>query len=284
MAPRIGPTRVPMPPMSTIMSPWPEKTQNMTSGEAKPRKGAKSAPARPANTAAMTKTTSLKGRGSRPRLVKRRSFSRIASSACPKGERTSARQRSEREHDAGGHQRIERLRRGQARPAPEERGLRHARDAVGAAGQVAPLVGDGVEELGEGQRQHGEVDAGGACGEPSDGEGDRAREQGARQQRHGHGLAEVDQHERARIGAEAEVGGVAERDHARVAHDEIERQGEQSVDEEIGEKRELVTRGHPRHDGQRHEGDRGQRARPPHSSSPKRPQGRKMRMAPITRT
>ena len=81
-----------MPPMVTIMSAWPEKTQNMTSGEAKPRNGANSAPARPANTAAMTKTTSLNGRGSRPRLANRRSFSRMACSARPNGERTSARQ------------------------------------------------------------------------------------------------------------------------------------------------------------------------------------------------
>src|SRR6266404_2107833 len=39
IAPRIGPTRVPMPPMITIMSPWPEKTQNMTSGEAGEHRG-----------------------------------------------------------------------------------------------------------------------------------------------------------------------------------------------------------------------------------------------------
>ena len=188
----------------------------------------------------------------------------------------------EREHHAGSYQEIERVRRGQARPAPEQRGLGHPRDAVGAAGQVAPLVGHRVEQLGEGQRQHREVDAGGTRGEPSDGEGDHAREQRAREQRHRHRLGEVDQHQRARVGAEAEVGGMAERDHARVAHDEIERQGEQAVDEEIGEKGELVTRGHPGNDGQRHQGDRRQRARPPHSSSPKRPQGRKMRIAPIT--
>ena len=90
IAPRTGPTSVPMPPMMTIISPCPEKTQNMTSGEAKPRNGAKSAPASPANIAAMTKTTSLKGRGSRPRLVNRRSFSRMAWMARPNGERTSA--------------------------------------------------------------------------------------------------------------------------------------------------------------------------------------------------
>ena len=92
----------------------------------------------------------------------------------------------------------------------------------------------------------------------------------------------MDEHEGARVGAETEVGGVAEGDHARVAHDEIEREREQAVDEEIGEERELVARGHPRHHRERHQGHRRQRSRPSHSSSPKRPQGRKMRMAPIT--
>src|ERR1700687_4273959 len=193
IAPRIGPTRVPMPPMITIMSPWPEKTQNMTSGEAKPRKGANSAPARPANTAAMTKTTSLNGRGSRPRLAERRPVSR----AAPDGAAEDPAE-PERAHDAGGDQEVERVRRGQARPAPVELGLRHARDAVGAAGQVAPLVGHRVEQLGEGEREHRKVDAGRARREPADGQRDRARQQRAREQGDRDRLGGVDQDESAR--------------------------------------------------------------------------------------
>ena len=76
----------------------------MTSGEAKPRKGAKSAPARPANTAAMTKTTSLKGRGSSPEareaaLVLADRLERMA-----EGRADERPAEDEREHDAGGDQ------------------------------------------------------------------------------------------------------------------------------------------------------------------------------------
>jgi len=92
----------------------------------------------------------------------------------------------------------------------------------------------------------------------------------------------VDEHEGARVGAQAEVGGVAEGDHARVAHDEIERQGEQAVDEEVGQERELVAREHPWHDRERHQPHQREQPRGNHSSSPKRPQGRKTRIAPIT--
>src|ERR1700732_3773395 len=118
IAPRIGPTRVPMPPMITIMSPWPEKTQNMTSGEAKPRKGANSAPARPANTAAMTKTTSLRGRGWRPGPVERALVLADGLQRATERGTDDGAADHEREHHAGSYQEIERVRRGQARPAP----------------------------------------------------------------------------------------------------------------------------------------------------------------------
>ena len=48
------------------------------------------------------------------------------------------------------------------------------------------------------------------------------------------------------------------------------------------EERELVTGEHPRQDREHEHGDQRRGARAAHSSSPKRPQGRKTRMAPIT--
>ena len=65
-------------------------------------------------------------------------------------------------------------------------------------------------------------------------------------------------------------------------HDQVERQREEAVDEEIGEEGELVTGEYPRQDRQHERGDQRRGARAAHSSSPKRPQGRKMRMAPMT--
>src|SRR6266850_3334481 len=92
----------------------------------------------------------------------------------------------------------------------------------------------------------------------------------------------MDEDEGAPVGAEAEVGGVAEGDQTRIAHDQVERQREEAEDEEIGEERELVTGEHPRQDREHEHGDQRRGARAAHSSSPKRPQGRKTRMAPIT--
>src|SRR5918996_1555159 len=214
IAPITGPTSVPMPPVMTIMSPCPESTQNMTSGEAKPRKGAKRAPASPANVAAMMKTTSLNGRESRPRLTKRCSFSRIAWSARPKGE----------------------------------------------------------------------IDAGCRGGNPSDGRRHYAGQQRAGEQRHRDGLLEVEQHERAAVRAEAEVRGVSEGHHPRVAHDQVERHREEAEDQEVHEDRELMARQYPGQEGERRHRRQGECARPGRgpSSSPYRPQGRKIRIAAMT--
>ena len=116
------------------------------------------------------------------------------------------------------------------------------------------------------------------------GSGDHAGEQGAGEEGDGHRLAEVDEDERAAVGAEAEVGGVAEGHHARVAHDEVERQREEAEDEEIGEDRELVAGEHPRQ-RPRATSTRDERRGAPRRLIPPRrrgPTGRKMRMAPIT--
>src|SRR6266851_4597664 len=82
--------------------------------------------------------------------------------------------------------------------------------------------------------------------------------------------------------ATAPASGVPEGDHAGVAHDEIERQREEPVDEEVGQERELVARRHPWGDRERRERRRGQRPRWAHSGSPNRPQGLKIRMVPMT--
>src|SRR5204862_6801854 len=60
------------------------------------------------------------------------------------------------------------------------------------------------------------------------------------------------------------------------------RHREQSGDEQIREERELVAREHPRHDRERQQRRQRPQPRRDHSSAPKRPQGRKTRIAPIT--
>src|SRR5439155_1233245 len=118
-----------------------------------------------------------------------------------------------------------------------------------------------------------EVDPGPPCGEIADGPGDRCRAQGSTRERQRNRELPREQRERARVGAEPEIRGMAEGNHSRVAHDEVERECQEPENEELGQDRELVARAEPRgSDEQTADEPEENDERPPHySSSPKTP-------------
>src|SRR5262249_16378814 len=120
--------------------------------------------------------------------------------------------------------------------------------------------------------------------EIADGPGDQGRAQGSAGERQRNRDLPREQRERAGIGAEPEVRGVPEGDHARVPHDEVEREGQEPEYQQRGQDRELVTRDEPGGGDQETSDEPGKRdERAPHySSSPNSPQGRKSRTAPMT--
>ena len=98
---------------------------------------------------------------------------------------------------------------------------------VVAAGEVVPLEDDGVDDLGERQREHGQVDAGQAHAEPAEQQRASQRHHRRHRERHAHRHGEMLDGEPGAIGAEPEIGGVAERHHAARAHDEVQAGREQ---------------------------------------------------------
>src|SRR5271154_1959142 len=103
----------------------------------------------------------------------------------------------------------------------------YANDSIVATGDVGPLKRDRPGDLREGERQHGEIDAGEPHAEPA--EQKRAGEAAAdsRPQPGPHAAPEELDPERGAIGAEAEIGGVPERDQPAGADQEMQAGGEQ---------------------------------------------------------
>ena len=120
-----------------------------------------------------------------------------------------------------------------------------AAEAVLAARHGRRAIDDVEEHLGEGEGEEREVDAALAHEEEAD---RRAREPGRRdtgQERDDHAPRDVDLREAGRVTAEAEEGAVAERDQARVAHEEVVRDREQREDHDLGAERDGgIRRGH----------------------------------------
>src|SRR5881296_3651292 len=166
-------------------------------------------------------------------------------------------------------------------PAPEADG-RHcdAPQPVVAARPVGEVEPDEVEQLGEGERQHREVDAAAAQAEESD---EGAADQGRRepdperepQRRH----LELGERDARAVRAESPVRCGPERQQSRVAVEEVEPEREEPVDQHLRAER-LVRHepGENREDDE--EAEHGMPPDPRHSSnpaSPSRPLGRNSR-------
>ena len=132
-------------------------------------------------------------------------------------------------------------------PRPGERFRHRDRDqAVVAAGQAVPLVRDRPDDLRKRQREHREVDAREPDAEQAEDEGGGGRQDRRGEKGHGERGAGLLQEEPAGVGAEAVERGMPERDHPRVAQEQIEGHREESHDQDLGRQQQIEVREHQR--------------------------------------
>ena len=145
-----------------------------------------------------------------------------------------------------------------------------ADDAVRAAGEGVPLEHDRPRDLRERERQHREVDPGQPHAEPAEDRGADRRHDRRRRERRLHRPGRLLQQQPRAVGAEPEVGGVAERHHAARPHDEVQARGEEREHQDVDAEHERIAAGRERQRGKpRNEDDGGGVERPR-----RRPQGR----------
>src|SRR2546425_668791 len=118
------------------------------------------------------------------------------------------------------------------------RQLRDAPQAVVAAGQVGEVEDDEVQELGEREREHREVDpAAPQAEEANEGAPGGGRTETEAEPAPDRPHSELGQRNPRPVGAQPKVRGVAEREEARVPVEEVEPDGEEAVDEDLGRER-----------------------------------------------
>src|SRR6266496_3577199 len=131
---------------------------------------------------------------------------------------------------------------------PVEGRVGNLRHPLLAARHLVPLEADGPDDLGEGQSQHGEVDPREAHAEEAEDEGEESGHEAPR----GKGEQERDAgrlHENAgRVGADAEVGRVAEGHEPGVANEKVEAGGEERPDDDVVRQERVVARSRRRHE------------------------------------
>ena len=119
---------------------------------------------------------------------------------------------------------------------PEDGPHDDALEAVGAAGELRNLVGDLAHDERDAERHHQAREIGAAQDQKAGGESEHGGAQAGHQQRkHRLGDDAVLGQERAGIGAQTEEGGMAERDDAGIAENEVEREREQGEPGDLGE-------------------------------------------------
>ena len=200
------------------------------------------------------------------------------------------RHRADRKREAEQHEIVEGVRAGQdveLEEAEVDRLAREAAQAVVAAGERAPLEGDVVEHLAEGDRHHGEIDAAPPHDQQAEDRAADAAEQDAAEHRERRARRQIFQRQPGAIGAEPEIGGVAEGQHAGEAEQEVERHRGQPQHQHAGGERGIAAeRRHPVGRGQQHGPDRHEDdqlaglfgAQLSIPSSPNRPRGRMSRI------
>ena len=135
-----------------------------------------------------------------------------------------------------------------------------AQNAVVAAGDAHPLERDRPDDLRKGQRQHREIDAGELHGEEAEHGGAQQPEQRSEQQADDHRQPRHLGEERDAIGAEAEIGGMAERREPADRHQEVQAGGEDHEDRDLRADRQRVIAGEQRQ--HRRDDQRGERRQP----------------------
>ena len=118
----------------------------------------------------------------------------------------------------------------------EDRRDGDALETVGAAGDLAEAVGELEAHQRDAERHHQPREVGPAQHQEARREAEHRRREAGRQERDGRLVDDLVLGEQARrIGADPEEGGVAERDDAGIAEDEIEREREQAPDHGLGQ-------------------------------------------------
>ena len=159
-------------------------------------------------------------------------------STAPNGERTSARQKQERADQAGEREIVEPGlgRRSSVMPnGPGRRGMPASPSEAPVTRR--PLEGDGIEQLRECQRQHGERHAGRERAHPATPIATTPLNSAASEHGEQHRHVGVQQQIARGVGAEAVGRGVAEREQPRVADHQVEAHGEQPEDQSLGQQR-----------------------------------------------
>ena len=106
------------------------------------------------------------------------------------------------------------------------------RQAIVTAGEIAPLEGDEIEHLAEGDGAHGEIDPAQANDQRPDDRRSRGAEHDAESHRQRRAFVDVLHDHGGAVGAKTEISGMAERQHAGVAKQEIQRHGRKRVDQD----------------------------------------------------
>ena len=135
-----------------------------------------------------------------------------------------------------------------------EQGRRRHAEAVRAPGDPEELEGEAPQDLRQRQGQDAEEDPRVANAQETEQRGDEGRAEDSREDEDLHRLdLQVLDDEGHGIRPDAEVGGVPERQEARVAEEQVEAEGGDGEDEPVREQHRLVGRHDERQDGERNE-------------------------------
>ena len=243
------PSRLPMPPSTTMATITADSMKVKLSGEMNPCRAAKNEPAKPANIAPMAKAVSLVLVVLMPSERQAISSSRNASQARPIGKRRSRRvtaavssasaedqvvekdgavDRAEFEPEAGGEAVVG----GVERNAEESR-PRDAADAGIAVGHRHPVDQDEADDLAEGERDDGEIVAAQPQHRKSEQDAPERREAARERQQEPERQAEGLCQQRVGIGADRVEGDVAEIEQAGEPDHDVEAPAQHHVDQNL---------------------------------------------------
>src|ERR1700674_193237 len=188
-----------------------------------------------------------------------------------------AHEHTEREHHCG-----QDSERAEVERRVADRQLRHD-EPVAAAGEAVPLVGGRVRQLREREGHHEEEDAVAAQRERRRDGGEDGGADKTGGERQPQIAAEMVGYDRSRIGADAEVCRLAERDQARVTHEQIERRRRDGIQGHFGRQIQSVAVQIQRRE-RRDERDAAEqdRARAHQPALPSNPCGRKLNTSAIS--
>ena len=168
-------------------------------------------------------------------------------------------ERDQRQHEDRERDVVERERVLEIEHAVAEREERAGADVEAFVAAVAlHRVGEVVQHLRERQRDHDEVDAARAQRDRADDERDQCRDRDRRGEMRDAALHALADHHAGDVRADANERGVAERDHAAVAEDEVEaRRGDPEDDDAAREAQVEVEAERAQHEGQGERDERG---------------------------